>query len=135
MFGSSVLTHFFVVRNICGCHIRCPENESPKTVADFGRTLSNLCRANLEMHPRAIAMLLHVHHATTNEQRQVGHVLKALNIPGAAGSRHGRQLERDGYVTREFYPGDNRSVMYCMTANGQELADRIEAGYQEEAKA
>lgn len=110
----------------------CHQQLQDRPVADFGKTLANLCRKNLEMHPRAIAMLLHVHKATTNEDRQVGNVLKVLNLPGAAGSRHGKQLERDGYIIRQFYPGDNRSVMYCMTPKGQQLAERIEAGYPEE---
>lgn len=101
-------------------------------MAEFRETLVNLCRAHIDLHPRAIAILLELHDKASAEDTAVSKILKKLGIPGPAGSRFGKILERDGYVVRHFYPGDNRSVLYRLTAKGSALCHRIEGGFPEE---
>lgn len=44
---------------------------------------------------------------------------KAVNIDGAAITRHLKQLEADGMVTRKRSPADNRVIFVSLTAEGR----------------
>lgn len=104
-------------------------------MAEFGSTMNNLCRANVDLAPRAICILLHLYKATSNEDSTAGAVIKALGIPPASGSRHGMCLEKAGYITRAFFPDDNRRTLYRITAKGSALCQRIEGGFPEQENA
>jgi len=98
-------------------------------MADFATTVSAICRARLDMTFREVGILLHVGKARTEAERSTKSVLAALQLPSASASRAGKSLERQGYLTRQMYRRDERSTVYALTARGQKLVDRINAGY------
>ncbi|ALS77899.1 MULTISPECIES: MarR family transcriptional regulator [Planococcus] len=53
---------------------------------------------------------------------------KAVNIDGAAITRHLKQLEADGMVTRRRNPADNRVIFVSLTQQGREQI----VGYRKE---
>ena len=73
-------------------------------------------------------LLHHLYHADEVNQ---SNLQKAVNIDSAAVTRHLKQLEADGMVTRSKIPSDNRVTLVRLTEEGRK---RI-IGYKEEKAA
>lgn len=70
--------------------------------------------------------LLHLLYET--EEINQSNLQKAVNIDSAAITRHLKQLEANGMVTRRRNPSDNRVIFVCLTEEGRKQI----VGYKKE---
>jgi DNA-binding MarR family transcriptional regulator len=70
------------------------------------------------------AMMLVLHHVFTLGDLRVSELAVSLGIDASTASRHVRQLEDGGYLSRAGDPGDRRASRVRLTPRGRAALDR-----------
>ena len=103
-------------------------------MADFAKTITAMCRGNVDLSVRQIATLLACKRlAKDPKKRQIKELAVDLGLSKPATTRAADKLHDMApvsLVARSELPNDRRTCVITLTAAGEEMVQKIAAGWE-----
>lgn len=97
-------------------------------MAEFSEVTYNLCKNQVDLSTRQMALALYCHDTGTKEKRQVKEIAAWLRISKPAITRAADRLADCGMLQREGLPEDRRACVLTLTSRGMKFVKAMMDG-------